>query len=537
MMFRLKLTTALSVLLSIILLLAATLYWGTHRAGYYSQRSQLAYDTSQAYVQLSHDAYRHFKELVDIVVLDGDASVEQAELSYQKLQQSLNQLRIATNAEIHQVDEQELANEKEELEQIKEIEKILSEGIWAFERIMFLQRRGAEEPAQKILETVLEQTIDQQFKPIIDKGIAEEREELENAQRQAQHLLSDLKWMAAVTAIIAFCLALAMAIWLLRNLSTPLDRLVKGVRQVAKDDLTHRIELPGRNEFTYLAKNFNDMTQQLAQQRQHLLFAQTELENMVDTRTRELQNANEKLQHIDEGRLRFLADISHELRTPLTAIRGEAEVTARGKDKAPGEYREALTRIVALSNQLGKLVEDLLFMARSESANLRFDLSHLVLNNLINDVCEGTQALARQQKLQLSLQLPEQDINISGDRRRLQQVLLILIDNACRYSDPGGKITIILQADENHATVTVCDQGMGIPAAELSEVFKRFYRGKQARDGVPSGSGLGLPLAKSIIEAHQGTIGVASTPGRQTHVTITLPVLSSEPLAADTAEM
>ena len=517
---------ALAVLLTIVLLLAATLYWGAHREEYYFQRSQLAHDASLAYVQLSHGAYRHFKELLDIVVLNGDTSIEQAKLSYQKLQQSLNQLRIATNAEINHVDEREFEQEIQELEQIDVIEELLTEGIWAFERIMLLQRRGAEEPAQAILKDVLEQTIDQQFKPIIDIAIAEEREELAGARQQAQQLLNDLKWMAAATAIVTFCLALAMAIWLLRSLNTPLNRLVKGVRQVAKGDLAHRIQLPGRNEFTYLAKNFNDMTQQLAQQRQHLLMAQAELENKVETRTYELQQANEKLQHIDEGRLRFLTDISHELRTPLTAIRGEAEVTARGKEKSTEEYRDALIRIVELSGQLGKLVEDLLFMARSESASLRFKFSRLVLSNLLNSVYENTQALARQQQLHLSLELPEQDINVSGDQERLRQVLLILIDNACRYSDPGSKITITLQADKEHAIINVSDQGMGIPSLELKEVFKRFYRGKQARNEVPSGSGLGLPLAKSIIEAHKGTIEANSTPDQGTRVTITLPILS-----------
>ncbi|MCF6256305.1 MAG: ATP-binding protein [Gammaproteobacteria bacterium] len=525
-MFRLKLTLALAILLSIVLLLAATLYWGAQREEYYFQRSQLAHDAALAYVQLSHDAYRHFKKLVDIVALDGDISVEQAKLSYQKLQQSLNQLQIATNAEINHVDEQELVQETQELELINEIEKLLAEGTLAFERIMSLQRRGAEEPAQAVLRTVLEQTIDQQFNPIIDRAIAEEREELTNARQQAQQLLDDLKWMAAITAVVTFFLALAMAAWLLHSLSTPLNQLVKGVRQVAKNDLTHRIKLSGRNEFTYLAKNFNDMTQQLTQQRQHLLLAQAELENKVDTRTYELQQANEKLQHIDEGRLRFLADISHELRTPLTAIRGEAEVTARGKNKSTKEYRDALIRIVELSGQLGKLVEDLLFMARSESASLRFNLSPLVLNNLLNDVCENTQALVRQQQLHLSLELPEHDISVSGDRMRLRQVLLILIDNACRYSRSDSKIIITLHADKDRAIMVVSDQGIGIPSAELVEVFKRFYRGKQARNKVPSGSGLGLPLAKSIIKAHQGTIEASSTPGRGTQVTITLPILS-----------
>lgn len=516
---------ALAILLIIVLLLAATLYWGAHREEYYFQRSQLTHDAALAYVQLSHDAYRHFKELVDIVVLDGDVSVEQAKLSYQKLHQSLNQLRIATNAEIAQVDEHELEQEKEELEQIDAIEKILTEGVWAFDRIMALQRRGAEESAQAVLRTVLEQTIDQQFKPIIDTAIAEERAELEDARQHAKELLSDLKWMAAITAIATFCLALAMAAWLLRSLSTSLNRLVIGVRQVAKNDLAHRIELPGRNEFTYLAKNFNDMTRKLAQQRQHLLLAHTELENKVNTRTRELRQANEKLQHIDEGRLRFLADISHELRTPLTAIRGEAEVTIRGKDKPIEEYRDTLMRIVELSSQLGKLVEDLLFMARAESSNLRFELIPLVLNKLLSNVYESTQALAQQYQLHLSLKLPQQDICVSGDRLRLRQVLLILIDNACRYSSPGGQIIITLQTDKNHVTITVNDQGMGIPATELKEIFKRFYRGKQARNEEPSGSGLGLPLAKSIIEAHQGTIEAVSTPGQGTCITVTLPRL------------
>lgn len=184
-MFRLKLTAALAILLIIILLLSATLYWGTYRTEYYFQRSPLAHDSTQAYVQLSHDDYRHFKELVDIVVLDGDASVEQAKFSHQKLQQSLNRLRVAVNAEINYVDEQELEAEREEFAKVDLIEKLLTEGIRALERVMLLQHRGAEKPAQMALEAVLEQTIDQPFKPVIDTAIMEEREELAEARRQA----------------------------------------------------------------------------------------------------------------------------------------------------------------------------------------------------------------------------------------------------------------------------------------------------------------------------------------------------------------
>ncbi len=522
-MFRVKLTTAILLLLIIILLLAGILYWGTQRADYYFQRSELAHETAQAYIQLSHDAYRHFKELVDIVVLDGDTHIDQAKQSYQKLHQSLNRLRAATDSEIKHVDEQELAEETVEIERIVAIENILTEGIWAFERIMFLQRRGAEEPAQIVLSTVLEQTIDQDFKPLIDRMIAEELEEVETARQQARKLLSELELIAAGTAILAFFLSLSMAFWLLRSLSVPLNRLVKGVRQVAKGDLRHRIELPGRNEFTYLAKNFNEMTRELEQQREQLLEAKAELEYKVEARTRELQKTNEKLKRIDTARLRFFADISHELRTPLTAIRGEAEVTVRGADKTAEEYRHTLMRIVELAEQLGKLVEDLLFMARSESANFRFELHQLDLHDLIVDLCKDARTLARQQQLEVRLELTDQPVVVSGDRLRLRQVLLILIDNACRYSDPGSEITIALQAEENLATVAVRDQGIGISADEQIEIFERFYRGKLARKRAPFGSGLGLPLARSIIEAHQGEIKVFSALGQGTCMKIILP--------------
>lgn len=524
-MFRIKLTSAIAALLILLLMLATALYWGVHRSEYYFERSQRAQDAAQAYVQLSHDAYRHFKELVDIVVLDGNVSVDQAKLSYQTLHQSLDSLREAIEAEISQVDEEDREHEIEELEQISEIEELLTEGVWAFERIMLLQRRGAEEPAKDVLTTVLEETIDQQFKPLIDMSINEELGEVALAREQAQELVSDLKWVASVTALLAFFLAMTLGIWLLRNLRRSLDNLVSGVRTVAKGDLQHRIELPGRDEFTYLAKSFNDMTQKLEQKRQGLLLAQVELEDKVSARTRELQLANDKLQHIDEGRRCFFADISHELRTPLAAIRGEAEVTLRGKDKHADEYREALRRIVELSAQLGTLVEDLLFMARSESTSIHFELRPQQMNELVSELCDEARVLTQQQLLLLRLELPEQAVSVYGDRLRLRQLLLILIDNACRYSDPGGEVTIRLQVNDDIASLEVCDQGIGIADSELEAVFDRFYRSEQARKRAPSGSGLGLPLAQSIVEGHQGKLKITSELGQGTCVTILIPVM------------
>ncbi|MEW5757242.1 MAG: ATP-binding protein [Pseudomonadota bacterium] len=508
-----------------ILLLASALYLGTHRAAYHHKRSYLAEDVTESYLQVSHHAYRHYKELVDIVVLEGDVSAEQAGMSYRALRQALDRLRAAIHAEVAFVKEGEYTEERKELDQVVFIEQQINQGISAFERVITLQRRGSEKNAQQALREVLERTIDRELGPLLDAAIAEERVEMAESRQRALHLQNNLERVAAVTALVGCLLAVTLAVWLWRSLSSPLYQLVTGVRQVAKGDLTHRIVLPGRNEFTYVAKNFNDMTSELAEQRKALLHAQAELEEKVDTRTRELQLANAKLQQIDVARKRFFADISHELRTPLTAIRGEAEVATRGKNKTTAEYREALTRIVEMAGQMGKLVEDLLFMARSDVTGMRFELKSLALNQIISELCDEAQALVWQHDLQLHLALPPQNVQIHGDRQRLRQALLILIDNACRYSKPGGSIAIELRSGQGEAIVTVSDEGIGIAPDELASIFERFYRGEEARNWAPAGSGLGLPLAKSIVEAHQGRIEAASTLGQGTRVSITLPMI------------
>lgn len=525
-MFRVKLSIALAIFLTIILALAAILYWGTQRTEYYFQRSQLANTALEAYAQLSHNAYRHFKELLDIVVLSSDANSDDTKFTYQALQHSMNKLKNATDAEISWVEgSEEEEDEKEELTRVAKLEALLLEGIQAFDQVMILNDAGAQKSAQSTLSQVLEETIDQEFRPLIDAAINHEREEVEEAKQRIEELINELKLTATITAVAATCFALLTGLFLLRNLSTPLSVLVTGVRNVAKGDLNHRISLPGHNEFTYLAKNFNDMTAALAQQHQQLLAAQTELENKVQARTYDLQKVNNKLLHIDEGRRRFFADISHELRTPLTAIRGEAEVTIRGKNKSIDEYLTALRRIVDLSAQLAQLVDDLLFLARSESASMRFNLCPIKLDELLRNICHDIQALAHNKQLELILDTGDQPLPINGDVTRLRQLLLILIDNACRYSNPNGKININLKTHSTDVIIEVIDQGIGIMADELDYVFERFTRGNAARKLAPSGSGLGLPLAKSIVDGHHGQIKLTSAPDQGTKVTITLPTL------------
>jgi PAS domain S-box-containing protein len=239
-----------------------------------------------------------------------------------------------------------------------------------------------------------------------------------------------------------------------------------------------------------------------------------------------IQEAHRKLKELDQMRLNFFADISHELRTPLTVIRGEAEVTIRGNDKPVAEYKAALERIVQLTDQVNKLVEDLLFLSRSESGTIEIEKQPIPLLDALTEVHHEAHVLAEKKHIAVTLtSLNGDPIIVNGDPQRLRQLFMTIIDNAVKYTKPGGTIKMNLESDGASARLVVADNGIGIPEGDLLRVFQRFYRVKQRRQHLAqSGAGLGLPIAKWIAESHNGTVSIASVLGLGTTVTITLPL-------------
>jgi signal transduction histidine kinase len=269
------------------------------------------------------------------------------------------------------------------------------------------------------------------------------------------------------------------------------------------------------------------MANNLDIQQDKLRQSQSELEFRVAKRTFELLELNQDLKRMDAERLELLADISHELRTPITVIRGEAEVPLRGHDKDAGEYKDALQRITELAIQLAKYVNDLLFLARNDTASLQFEWEILELSELIHQVSEDFQLMAQEHALSLSCSLPEQPIWVEGDKQRLRQVLFILGENACRYSKTNAQIFFSSWLEGNQVNISLADQGIGIPETDLDKIFERHFRSENARQTRKDGSGLGLPLAKSIIKAHKGNLQVQSTENVGSKFTISLPLLSA----------
>jgi signal transduction histidine kinase len=264
------------------------------------------------------------------------------------------------------------------------------------------------------------------------------------------------------------------------------------------------------------------MAEQLETQRGELLQQQTLLERKVGERTQQLEEANRRLKDLDRLRILFLTDVSHELRTPLTVLRGEAEVTLRSYAGSVDDCRETLGRIVEQAEHMSRLVDDLLFVTRAEADSIRFDMRRLDLRQVLDQAVEDGRVLALNHGLELASHRPAEPVHVQGDGQRLYQTLLIAIDNALKYAHPQTTVQVELGAADSQSLIVVRNHGPGVPSADLPYVFDRFYRGRHnAR--IPGGSGLGLSIAKWIVEKHAGTIALASEPGGVTELEIRLP--------------
>ncbi len=243
----------------------------------------------------------------------------------------------------------------------------------------------------------------------------------------------------------------------------------------------------------------------------------------------EQQATAKKLAEVSQAKTDFIADVSHELRTPLTVLRGNAEVGLLERDCT---HAEILEEIVEESTRMTKMVEDLLFLARSDSATVPLDLEEVPAATFLAEVAGRAEILARERGARLEAELLLGDGELEVDRDRIERAVLILVDNAAKYGPLKGRITLSSKMYSGELCVAVTDEGPGIPEEELAHIFERFYRVDKTRARKQGGTGLGLPIAKTIIEAHGGRIEVESSVGKGTRMTLYLPLLVESRLAS-----
>jgi signal transduction histidine kinase len=294
----------------------------------------------------------------------------------------------------------------------------------------------------------------------------------------------------------------ALGVWLAGGRALrPLDRLIETAAAVATSgDLSRRVGgAPAKDEVGKLAATFNAMLARL------------------ESSNAELRAARLRAEDALQAQRRFAADASHELRTPLTTIRGNADLLRGYAGLTPEDRAAALAQIQREAERMGRLVNDLLALARAD-AGQPLRRMPVPLAPLLQDVVSQARGLARGQVVELEVEAPA---TVQGDPDRLRQLLLILLDNALKATPPGGSVRVGLSSPDGEAVVTVADTGRGIEPGDLPHIFERFYRADRAR--ASGGAGLGLSIALSIATEHGGTIHAESTPGAGATFTVRIP--------------
>ena len=218
----------------------------------------------------------------------------------------------------------------------------------------------------------------------------------------------------------------------------------------------------------------------------------------------------------------FVADASHELRTPLSVIQTHLELLFRHPEHTIEEESVAIYKSLQEVKRINKLVEDLLTLARTDSDQRLIQSNPFLLNELIKTVADQFEPIAHMKEVVIGLKL-DGAVQVEGDKERFHQLLVILIDNALKYTKPGGKVDILCGKEKNKILLVIKDNGIGIAEEDLPNIFDRFYRSDKSRTRADGGTGLGLSIAKWIVEAHKGTIEAASQLQKGTEIRIKFP--------------
>lgn len=304
--------------------------------------------------------------------------------------------------------------------------------------------------------------------------------------------------LATVLLLFAGGIAMSVGYFLSAALTDRIVTLNQAAQEIAKGELSVRVPVTGNDEMASLARTFNDMA-------------------------RQLQAADQKQRELEELRRNLIAWAGHDLRTPLASIQAIVEALADGVVEEPDTVNRYLRTAQREIRSLSHLIDDLFELAQLEAGGLRLEKGENSLSDLISDTIESFSELAARQEITLEGRADPGVDPVFMDAQQIGRVLSNLVGNALRHTPSGGAVRVQALAQPGGARVEIQDTGEGIPDQDLPHVFERFYRGEKSRSRATGGAGLGLAIAKGIVEAHGGTIGAESQSGQGTRFTFTLP--------------
>jgi heavy metal sensor kinase len=350
-------------------------------------------------------------------------------------------------------------------------------------KITFESAKFTDEPALRLLSV-----------PIIQDGTLVNIVRVGTSLAAIEESLEGLALLLLLALPVAFVVSVAGGWFLAGRALRPVGSITLAAQRIAAGDLTQRLAVAqSSDEIGRLAATFNDMIARL------------------EASFRQVRQ--------------FTTDASHELRTPLTVLKGETELALR-RPRSPEDYRVVLESSLEEIDRMTRIVDELLFLSRADLGEVTLESVPVRLESLVEDVGRQAGFLGPEHGVNVTVKTMT-PATVVGDELRLRELLLNLVDNAVKYSSPGGSVELGLVRDGSHARLSVTDQGIGISPEDHARIFDRFYRSDNARAHVKKGTGLGLSICKWIAEAHQGSIRVQSVPGQGSTFTVVLPVAST----------
>jgi len=317
---------------------------------------------------------------------------------------------------------------------------------------------------------------------------------LSEVQLQMQLIYKAVLFGAITTLIIA----LTIAYFASRSITSPIRDMQEIAQRISRGDFSKKIKIRSKDELGDLARSLNIMSE-------------------------ELQQKIDNLKRMDRMRTDFVANVSHELKTPLTLIKGYIETLEDRAIDDKEKARKFISIIKEHAERLGNIIDDLLSLSELELSKDGIEKTELDLKNLIDEVTLGFGHALDAKKQSLDIDVRGDGFRMKADRDRIEQLFVNLIDNAVKYTKETGRIQVSLTEQRDTISVTVEDNGIGIPKEHLDRVFERFYRVDKARSRQLGGTGLGLGIAKHIVLAHKGEIHIESEFNKGTKVSVTLP--------------
>jgi len=334
---------------------------------------------------------------------------------------------------------------------------------------------------------------------------------------------------AVAVAIGLFGVALIVSYQSQRVILEPLERLTGAMRQVSSvKDYAVRLRRSSNDELGVLIDGFNEMLAQIDARNRELDQHRADLERTVESRTAELARTNQQLAAASHHKSEFLANMSHELRTPLNAVIGFSELL---HERLYGELNVKQAQYVEIilrqAQHLLALINDILDLSKVEAGRMELELERFNLSAALESSLLLFQERASRQGITLKLDMGPGLETFVGDERKTRQVVLNLLSNAVKFTEPGGGISLSAHRVGTDVRISVSDTGVGIPFEDQSVIFEKFHQGSSRVGTRKEGTGLGLALARSLVQLHGGDIQVTSRPHQGSTFTFTLPDGSS----------